>query len=195
MISWSHAWSNDRVKTPGQTPQSNSTVKLPGQPPCRALHYIKLTDTTTGVGHIDLNRISGYLPGKMVVLLMNVGGRGRFWECCAVRGPSVKTLAASPRGGLRPPARARAAPLVKRAREPEAKPAKRAHQTHGELAEQPNPALCQTNRNLAGPQVCKSGLARARKIWLTRHGESEYNQAGAGAGMGVGAGGGVGGGI
>ncbi|GBF90835.1 6-phosphofructo-2-kinase fructose-2,6-bisphosphatase [Raphidocelis subcapitata] len=61
----------------------------------RALHYIKLTDTTTGLGHIDLNRISGYLAGKMVVLLMN---------------------------------------------------------------------------------VCKSGLARARKIWLTRHGESEYNQ-------------------
>lgn len=47
-------------------------------PPARSLHYIKLTDTTTGVGHIDLNRISGYIPGKMVVLLMNVrGARGR----------------------------------------------------------------------------------------------------------------------
>ncbi|KIY91296.1 6-phosphofructo-2-kinase, partial [Monoraphidium neglectum] len=53
------------------------------------------TEMTTGMGHIDLNRISGYIPGKIVCYLMN---------------------------------------------------------------------------------VCKSGLARTRKIWLTRHGESEYNQ-------------------
>lgn len=26
------------------------------------------------------------------------------------------------------------------------------------------------------PQVCKSGITNARKIWLTRHGESQYNQ-------------------
>lgn len=26
-------------------------------------------------------------------------------------------------------------------------------------------------------QVCKSGITNARKIWLTRHGESQYNQA------------------
>ena len=25
-------------------------------------------------------------------------------------------------------------------------------------------------------QVCKAGVARMRKIWLTRHGESEYNE-------------------
>ena len=25
-------------------------------------------------------------------------------------------------------------------------------------------------------QVCKAGVARLRKIWLTRHGESEYNE-------------------
>ena len=25
-------------------------------------------------------------------------------------------------------------------------------------------------------QVCKSGMTNARKIWLTRHGESVYNQ-------------------
>ena len=25
-------------------------------------------------------------------------------------------------------------------------------------------------------QVCKSGVTRLRKIWLTRHGESEYNR-------------------
>lgn len=24
-------------------------------------------------------------------------------------------------------------------------------------------------------QICKAGLGHARKIWLTRHGESEYN--------------------
>jgi hypothetical protein len=27
-----------------------------------------------------------------------------------------------------------------------------------------------------GAQVCKSGVTRLRKIWLTRHGESEYNR-------------------
>ncbi len=25
------------------------------------------------------------------------------------------------------------------------------------------------------PQVCKAGITQARKIWLTRHGESEWN--------------------
>jgi hypothetical protein len=31
---------------------------------------------------------------------------------------------------------------------------------------------------ICGVQVCKAGVARLRKIWLTRHGESEYNLAG-----------------
>uniref|UniRef100_A0A383W1K9 6-phosphofructo-2-kinase domain-containing protein n=1 Tax=Tetradesmus obliquus TaxID=3088 RepID=A0A383W1K9_TETOB len=61
----------------------------------RNMHYIKLTDMVTGRGHIDINRISGYLPGKIVFFLM---------------------------------------------------------------------------------QVCKSGMTNARRIWLTRHGESIYNQ-------------------
>ncbi len=29
--------------------------------------------------------------------------------------------------------------------------------------------------NVGVVQVCKAGVARPRKIWLTRHGESEYN--------------------
>lgn len=38
----------------------------------------------TGRGHIDINRISGYLPGKIVFFLMQVGvwwvaGRGGGW--------------------------------------------------------------------------------------------------------------------
>ncbi|KAK9833381.1 hypothetical protein WJX81_000334 [Elliptochloris bilobata] len=61
----------------------------------RNLHYIKLIDMVTGRGYMDVNRISGYIPGKMVFFLM---------------------------------------------------------------------------------QVCKSGVTRLRKIWLTRHGESEYNR-------------------
>ncbi|MEW5318299.1 MAG: hypothetical protein WDW38_009532 [Sanguina aurantia] len=61
----------------------------------RSMHYIKLTDMVTGRGHLDINRISGYLPGKIVFYLM---------------------------------------------------------------------------------QVCKAGLGNHRKIWLTRHGESEFNQ-------------------
>eukprot|EP01023_Acetabularia_acetabulum_P028978 TRINITY_DN2736_c0_g2_i1.p1 TRINITY_DN2736_c0_g2~~TRINITY_DN2736_c0_g2_i1.p1 ORF type:complete len:323 (-),score=34.71 TRINITY_DN2736_c0_g2_i1:42-1010(-) len=60
----------------------------------RTIHYIKLIDMVTGRGHMDVNRISGYLPSKIVFFLM---------------------------------------------------------------------------------QVCKAGVTHVRKIWLTRHGESEYN--------------------
>jgi hypothetical protein len=60
----------------------------------RTLHYIKLIDMVTGRGYMDVNRISGYLPGKMVFFLM---------------------------------------------------------------------------------QVCRAGVGRPRKIWLTRHGESQFN--------------------
>ncbi|CAG9464718.1 unnamed protein product [Pedinophyceae sp. YPF-701] len=61
------------------------------------IHYIKLVDMVTGRGQIVINRISGYIPGKIVFFLM---------------------------------------------------------------------------------QICKSGLAKPRKIWLSRHGESEYNAMG-----------------
>lgn len=60
----------------------------------RDLHYIKLIDMVTGKGYMDVNRISGYIPGKIVFFLM---------------------------------------------------------------------------------QVCKAGLSRLRKIWLTRHGQSMSN--------------------
>jgi len=60
----------------------------------RDLHYIKLIDMVTGKGYMDVNRISGYIPGKIVFFLM---------------------------------------------------------------------------------QVCKAGLSRMRKIWLTRHGQSMSN--------------------
>ncbi|GLI68462.1 hypothetical protein VaNZ11_012887 [Volvox africanus] len=63
----------------------------------RNLHYIKLIDMVTGRGYMDINRISGYLPGKIVFFLM---------------------------------------------------------------------------------QICKAGMTSVRKIWLSRHGESEYNQKG-----------------
>ncbi|GFR52044.1 hypothetical protein Agub_g14563 [Astrephomene gubernaculifera] len=63
----------------------------------RSMHYIKLIDMVTGRGHMDINRISGYLPGKIVFFLM---------------------------------------------------------------------------------QVCKAGMTSARKIWFTRHGESQYNEKG-----------------
>lgn len=36
----------------------------------RDMHYIKLIDMVTGRGHMDVNRISGYLPGKIVFFLM-----------------------------------------------------------------------------------------------------------------------------
>lgn len=61
----------------------------------RRHHYIKLIDMVTGRGHLDVNRISGYISGKIVFFLM---------------------------------------------------------------------------------QICKAGMMQSRKIWLTRHGESEYNR-------------------
>ncbi|RMZ52666.1 hypothetical protein APUTEX25_000785, partial [Auxenochlorella protothecoides] len=49
----------------------------------RRLHYIKLIDMVTGKGYMDVNRISGYIPGKMVFFLMQVckglGQRRRIW--------------------------------------------------------------------------------------------------------------------
>jgi hypothetical protein len=42
----------------------------------RSLHYVKLIDMTSGRGHMDINRISGYLPGKLVFYLMQVSHPG-----------------------------------------------------------------------------------------------------------------------
>jgi 6-phosphofructo-2-kinase len=36
----------------------------------RHVHFIQLVDIITGRGHIDINRISGYIPGKIVFFLM-----------------------------------------------------------------------------------------------------------------------------
>eukprot|EP00798_Chlamydomonas_sp_ICE-L_P009745 gene9745-7620_t len=38
----------------------------------RNVHYIKLIDMVTGRGYMDVNRISGYIPGKIVFFLMQV---------------------------------------------------------------------------------------------------------------------------
>lgn len=49
----------------------------------RTLHYVKLIDMVTGRGHMDVNRISGYIPGKMVFFLMQIckalGRQRRIW--------------------------------------------------------------------------------------------------------------------
>lgn len=42
----------------------------------RELHYIKLTDIITGRGYLDINRISGYIPGKLVSFLMQACSAG-----------------------------------------------------------------------------------------------------------------------
>jgi len=75
-------------------PRSQTPAPLPSP-----LHPVapRRRGRVTGRGHMDVNRISGYIPGKIVTFLM---------------------------------------------------------------------------------QVCKSGMASTRKIWLTRHGESEMNRSG-----------------
>lgn len=49
----------------------------------RTMHYVKLIDMVTGRGHMDVNRISGYIPGKMVFFLMQIckalGRPRRIW--------------------------------------------------------------------------------------------------------------------
>ena len=36
----------------------------------RHIHFIQLVNMVTGRGHMDINRISGYIPGKIVFFLM-----------------------------------------------------------------------------------------------------------------------------
>jgi 6-phosphofructo-2-kinase / fructose-2,6-biphosphatase 3 len=38
----------------------------------RHIHFIQLVNMVTGKGHMDVNRISGYIPGKIVFFLMQV---------------------------------------------------------------------------------------------------------------------------
>lgn len=49
----------------------------------RTMHYVKLIDMVTGRGHMDVNRISGYIPGKMVFFLMQIckalGRQRKIW--------------------------------------------------------------------------------------------------------------------
>jgi len=58
----------------------------------------------TGRGHIDLNRISGYLPGKIVFFLMQVGPVGaarailanrRVCKCHHVQPASLRACSTS----------------------------------------------------------------------------------------------------
>lgn len=42
----------------------------------RTAHYVKLIDMTSGAGHMDVNRISGYIPGKLVSYLMQARRHG-----------------------------------------------------------------------------------------------------------------------
>ncbi len=55
----------------------------------RNFHYIKLIDMVTGRGYMDVNRISGYIPGKIVFFLMQV--RVACWQGPGAEG--VKELA------------------------------------------------------------------------------------------------------
>lgn len=50
----------------------------------RSFHFIKLIDMVTGRGYLDINRISGYIPGKLVFYLMQInrsglGNQRRIW--------------------------------------------------------------------------------------------------------------------
>ena len=36
----------------------------------RHIHFIQLVNIVTGRGYMDINRISGYIPGKIVFFLM-----------------------------------------------------------------------------------------------------------------------------
>ena len=42
----------------------------------RHVHFIQLVNIITGRGHIDINRISGYIPGKIVFFLMQARALG-----------------------------------------------------------------------------------------------------------------------
>ncbi len=65
--------------------------------------------------------------------------------------------------------------------QPKAPLAPQNHQLFNTYTASNSPFLCPL------PQICKAGMAagQGRKIWLTRHGESEYNTVGkVGGGLG-----------
>ena len=90
-----------------------------------------------GKGYMDVNRISGYIPGKIVFFLMQ-----------------ARAAAQSPLAGSR---------LAVHLSTLAAACAKTAAGRGGHSA-----------GGVRG-QVCKAGLSRMRKIWLTRHGQSMSN--------------------
>ena len=61
-------------------------------------------------------------------------------------------------------------------------PSKRVHTSYGALqkakhaeAHWPQSAMVNLLSSFVLLQICKAGVARMRKIWFSRHGESEYN--------------------
>lgn len=123
-----------------------------------------------GRGYMDVNRISGYLPGKMVFFLMQVSGLHP--PCLPGARPYVQAhpprVAPALQIPLAPPA-ALCASLRKWS------------PCRSSRACLPCPArpACQSSRPAAlVAQVCRAGVGRPRKIWLTRHGESHFNTLG-----------------
>ena len=46
----------------------------------RHIHFIQLVNMVTGRGYMDINRISGYLPGKIVFFLMQARPPAAMWD-------------------------------------------------------------------------------------------------------------------
>lgn len=97
---------------------------------------------------MDINRISGYIPGKMVFFLMQV------------RGGPLGALASALAGVI----------------SNWCSPCK---SWHRRVAQAPAGLGCSHRPHSCRPtcrvQVCRAGTGRPRRIWLTRHGESEFN--------------------
>ena len=63
-------------------PQNKRTLT---HAPTNQQPHNQLTDMVTGRGHLDINRISGYIPGKIIFYLLQVGaGQGEGCVCVRV---------------------------------------------------------------------------------------------------------------
>eukprot|EP00200_Dunaliella_tertiolecta_P015444 CAMPEP_0202422814 /NCGR_PEP_ID=MMETSP1128-20130828/51054_1 /ASSEMBLY_ACC=CAM_ASM_000463 /TAXON_ID=3047 /ORGANISM="Dunaliella tertiolecta, Strain CCMP1320" /LENGTH=624 /DNA_ID=CAMNT_0049030891 /DNA_START=25 /DNA_END=1900 /DNA_ORIENTATION=- len=130
----------------------------------RNLHYIKLIDMITGRAHLDINRISGYIPGKMVFYLMQVCKAGGTGESC---GKAVMDFRKriSNYEEVYEPITDRNLHYIKLIDMITG----RAHLDINRIS-----GYIPGKMVFYLMQVCKAG-GTARKLWLTRHGQSEFN--------------------
>jgi hypothetical protein len=111
---------------------------------------------------MDVNRISGYIPGKIVFFLMQARGSRITLPCLHAVAQMLASSQSTHHISSVTPFKPRVTLLVSLLRNCQS-------ESHVRFQDAFRP------RSLLAMQVCKAGLSRMRKIWLTRHGQSMSN--------------------